>query len=71
MIDTYSGIEYDEFIVIKENKFEDEYGTFNNLIMFDRYREDDWINLAFDLDVIIKGDCNKFLKEELLFLHQV
>jgi|TARA_R110000782_G_scaffold10515_6_gene32821 hypothetical protein len=65
MIDTYSGIEYDEFIVIKENKFEDEYGTFNNLIMFDRYREDDWINLAFDLDVIIKGDCNKFLKEEL------
>lgn len=65
MVDKYSNIKYDEFVCIRDNRFEDDYGTFNNLIMFDQYREDDWINLQFDLDVIIKGDCNKFLKNEL------
>lgn len=65
MVDKYSNVEYDEFVCVRDNMFDDDYGTFNNLIMFDRYREDDWINLAFDLDVVIKGDCNKFLKEEL------
>tara|TARA_E500000318_G_scaffold10018_1_gene8988 strand:+ start:559 stop:1179 length:621 start_codon:yes stop_codon:yes gene_type:complete len=65
MVDKYSNIEYDEFVCIRDNRFEDDYGTFNNLIMFDRYRDNDWINLQFDLDVIIKGDCNKFLKKEL------
>ena len=33
--------------------------------MFNRYTEKDWVNIAFDLDLIIKGDCNKFLKDEL------
>jgi hypothetical protein len=65
MIDQYSNIEYDEFVCIRDNRFEDDYGTFNNLIMFDQFRDKDWINLQFDLDVIIKGDCNKFLKDEL------
>ncbi len=65
MVDKYSGLEYDEFVVIKDEIFEDDYGTFNNLIMFNRYTEKDWVNIAFDLDLIIKGDCNKFLKDEL------
>ena len=65
MVDKYSGLEYDEFVVIKDEMFEDDYGTFNNLIMFNRYTEKDWVNVAFDLDLIIKGDCNKFLKDEL------
>ena len=64
MFDKYSNVEYDEFVCVRDNMFDDDYGTFNNLIMFDRYREDDWINLAFDLDVVIKGDCNKFLTED-------
>lgn len=64
MVDKYSNVEYDEFVCVRDNMFDDDYGTFNNLIMFDRYREDDWINLAFDLDVVIKGDCNKFLTED-------
>ena len=65
MVDKYSALEYDEFVVIKDEIFEDDYGTFNNLIMFNRYTEKDWVNIAFDLDLIIKGDCNKFLKDEL------
>ena len=65
MVDKYSGLEYDEFVVVRDEVFEDDYGTFDNLVMFDRYKEKDWVNIAFDLDSIIKGDCNKFLKDEL------
>ena len=64
MVDKYSKVEYDEFVCVRDDMFDDDYGTFNNLIMFDRYRDDGWINLAFDLDIVIKGDCNKFLKED-------
>ena len=52
MVDKYSALEYDEFVVIKDEIFEDDYGTFNNLIMFNRYTEKDWVNIAFDLDLI-------------------
>ena len=64
MVDKYSKVEYDEFVCVRDDMSDDDYGTFNNLIMFDRYRDDGWINLAFDLDIVIKGDCNKFLKED-------
>ena len=54
MVDKYSKVEYDEFVCVRDDMFDDDYGTFNNLIMFDRYRDDGWINLAFDLDIVIK-----------------
>ena len=61
MIDKYSGLKYDEYVVINDNVYEDDYGCFNKLLMFDRYREEHYRNIYFDIDVIIKGDCNKFL----------
>ena len=61
MIDTYSGLEYDSFEVIHDNEYELQ--VFNKLQMFDRYR--DGTNIYFDLDVLIKGDCNQFLKDKL------
>ena len=67
MIDTYSFIEYDEFEVIRDNVYDDEYKTFNKLLMFDRYR--DGQNIYFDLDTIIKGDCNKYLTNDLHVCH--
>jgi hypothetical protein len=67
MIDTYSGLEYDEFEVIKDDVYDDDYATFNKLLMFDRYR--DGQNIYFDIDTIIKGDCNKFLSLNLHVCH--
>ncbi len=63
MVDKYSGLEYDEFVCIRDDVYEDDYGTFNNLLMFERFK--DGQNIFFDLDVVIKGDCNRFLTEEL------
>ena len=65
MIDTYSGLEYDSFEVIRNNEYDLQ--VFNKLQMFDRYR--DGTNIYFDLDVLIKGDCNKFLRNELTVCH--
>ena len=63
-IDKYSCLQYDEFVVIRD----DEYGgVYNKLLMFDRYR--DGQNLYFDLDVLIKGDCRTFIRKELTFCH--
>ena len=64
MIDTYSNIKYDSFHVIRDHVYNDEYKTFNKLLMF-KYFKDDCQNIYFDLDTIIKGDCNRFLTEEL------
>ena len=48
MIDTYSGLKYDEFVVVSS----DLYGNwYNKLQMYDIYRDGE--NLYFDLDVII------------------
>ena len=48
MIDTYSGIKYDEFVVVSS----DLYGNwYNKLQMYDIYR--DGQNLYFDLDMVI------------------
>jgi hypothetical protein len=62
MVDTYSGLKYDEFAVIRDDVYQDAYGTFNKLLMFDYFR--DGQNIYFDLDVIIKGDCNWFLRKD-------
>ena len=48
MIDTYSGIKYDEFVVVSS----DLYGNwYNKLQMYDIYR--DGQNLYFDLDMYL------------------
>lgn len=59
-VDKYSKLQYDEFVVITDDNYD---GVFNKLQMFDRYR--DGQNIYFDLDVLIKGDCNSFLKKNL------
>lgn len=64
MIDTHSQLKYDEFVVIRDDQYE---GVFNKLLMFDRYR--DGQNLYFDLDVVIKGNCNHFLRSDLTVCH--
>ena len=56
-------LEYDDYVVIRDNVYEDEYTCFNKLLMFDRFREEHYRNIYFDIDVIIKGDCNKFTDE--------
>ena len=60
MIDNFSGLEYDAFEVLTESKYG---GVYDKLQMFDRFRTGQ--NLYFDLDVVITGDCNKFLAENL------
>ena len=65
MIDTYSGLEYDEFHVLQDDRFEMQVA--NKLVMFNEFR--DGQNIYFDLDSIIKGDCNQFLKKELHVCH--
>lgn len=67
MIDNYSGLKYDEFIVIREDLYDDETGVFNKLQMFDRFK--DGHNIYFDLDVLIKGDCNHFLRKDFTVCH--
>lgn len=64
MIDNYSGLQYDSFEVIDEELYG---GVYDKLQMFDMFR--DGQNIYFDLDVLIKGDCNKFLKKELTVCH--
>ena len=49
MIDTYSGLKYSSFEVIRDNNYE---GVFNKLQMFDYFKEGE--NLYFDLDIVIK-----------------
>ena len=64
MIDTYSQLKYDSFEVITEEIYS---GVFDKLQMFDKFR--DGQNIYFDLDVLIKGDCNRFLKKDLTVCH--
>ena len=58
MIDTYSGLEYDEFHVLQDDRYEMQVA--NKLIMFEKFT--DGQNIYFDLDTII----NHFLARELL-----
>ena len=67
MIDQYSGLEYDEFVCIRDDIYDDERGVFNKLQMFDRYR--DGQNIYFDLDILIRGDCNHFLRDDFTLCH--
>jgi hypothetical protein len=67
MIDKYSGLEYDEFVIIREDLYDDERGVFNKLQMFDNFK--DGQNIYFDLDMLIKGDCNHFLRKDFTVCH--
>lgn len=67
MVDKYSGLVYNEFVTVRENVYDDERGVFNKLQMFDRFT--DGQNIYFDLDILIKGDCNHFLREDFTLCH--
>ena len=59
MIDNFSNLQYDKFEVITEILYG---GVYDKLQIFDKFREGQ--NLYFDLDVVITGDCNQFVKKE-------
>tara|TARA_Y100001937_G_scaffold127304_1_gene199132 strand:- start:470 stop:1057 length:588 start_codon:yes stop_codon:yes gene_type:complete len=64
MIDTYSGIEYDEFEVMEE----DLYGNwYNKLLMFDKFRDGE--NLYFDLDVVIHNKLPNLVRKNFTLLY--
>ena len=63
MIDTYSGLKYDEFVVVSS----DLYGNwYNKLQMYDIYRDGE--NLYFDLDVIIYNKLPNLIRKEFTLL---
>ena len=64
MIDTYSNLKYNSFEIIKDIEFG---GVYDKLQMFDRFRDDQ--NLYFDLDILIKDDCNNFISKDLTVCH--
>ena len=64
MIDTYSGLTYDEFVCITDEKHK---GVFNKLQMFDRYRDGE--NLYFDLDICIYNKVPNLIRKDLTVLY--
>ena len=64
MIDNYSGLKYDSFEVIEEEKHK---GVFNKLQMFDKFRDGE--NLYFDLDVCIYGKLPNLIRKNLTVLY--
>tara|TARA_B000000557_G_scaffold48235_1_gene36727 strand:- start:152 stop:595 length:444 start_codon:yes stop_codon:yes gene_type:complete len=50
---------------MKEDRYE---GVFNKLLLFEKFKEDKNY-LYFDLDVIIRGDCNRFIYDDLHVCH--
>ena len=64
MIDTYSGLKYDEFVVISS---ENHKGVFNKLQMFNIYRDGE--NLYFDLDICIYNKVPNLIRKDLHVLH--
>lgn len=65
MVKNYSNLSNYEFVELSIDRFEMQVA--NKLVMFDEFR--DGQNIYFDLDSIIKGDCNQFLKKELHVCH--
>ena len=64
MIDNYSGLKYDSFEVIEEEKYK---GVFNKLQMFDKFRDSE--NLYFDLDICIYNKVPNLIRKNLTVLH--
>tara|TARA_B100001113_G_C20894339_1_gene528453 strand:- start:116 stop:700 length:585 start_codon:yes stop_codon:yes gene_type:complete len=63
MIDNYSGLKYDSFEVIEEEKYK---GVFNKLQMFDKFRDGE--NLYFDLDICIYNKVPNLIRKNLTVL---
>lgn len=64
MIDTYSGLKYDEFVVITSENHKD---VFNKLQMFNIYKDGE--NLYFDLDICIYDKVPNLIRKDLTVLH--
>ena len=64
MIDNYSGLKYDSFEIIEEEKYK---GVFNKLQMFDKFRDGE--NLYFDLDICIYNKVPNLIRKNLTVLH--
>ena len=64
MIDNYSGLKYDSFEVIEEEKYK---GVFNKLQMFDKFRDGE--NLYFDLDICFYNKVPNLIRKNLTVLH--
>ena len=64
MIDNYSGLKYDSFEVIEEEKYK---GVFNKLQMFDKFRDGE--NLYFDLDICIYNKVPNLIRKNLTVLY--
>ena len=64
MIDNYSGLKYDSFEVIEEEKYK---GVFNKLQMFDKFRDGE--NLYFDLDICIYNKLPNLIRKNFTVLH--
>ena len=64
MIDNYSGLKYDSFEVIEDEKHK---GVFNKLQMFDKFRDGE--NLYFDLDLVIYNKVPNLIRKDLTVLH--
>ena len=60
MIDKFSNLNYDEFVIVRDNEYELQVA--NKLLIFEKFK--DGQNIYFDLDLVIKGDCNKFLSKD-------
>ena len=63
MIDTYSGLKYDEFVVVSSDLYGNWYNKFQ---MYDIYRDGE--NLYFDLDVIIYNKLPNLIRKDFTLL---
>ena len=64
MIDTYSGLKYDEFVVVSSDLYGNWYNKFQ---MYDIYRDGE--NLYFDLDVIIYNKLPNLIRKDFTLLN--
>lgn len=64
MLDKYSGLEYNEYVVLTKDKYN---GVFNKLLMFDEFRDGE--NLYFDLDLVIYNKIPNLIRQNVTVLH--
>lgn len=64
MLDKYSGLEYNEYVVLTKDKYN---GVFNKLLMFDEFRDGE--NLYFDLDLVIYNKIPNLIRQNVTVLY--
>lgn len=64
MLDKYSGLEYNEYVVLTKDKYN---GVFNKLLMFDEFKDGE--NLYFDLDLVIYNKIPNLIRQNVTVLH--